>query len=130
MHSSSLLGLLKEFRGQNLQNFEPSVSFVTDEDEFESLAKSTLPIINIYKEPNDVHSKEYKDTFEILQKSSSKRFSLLDVESLQGTTRGKKSFAPFLKKHISKYFFNPIKPGVWGGGINPSVRRSPGKFLS
>ena len=82
-----------------------SISFVIDEDEFESLAKSTLPIINIYKEPNDVHSKEYKDTFDILQKSSSKRFSLLDVESLQGTTRGKKSFAPFLKKHISKYLY-------------------------
>ena len=26
MHSTSLLGLLKEFRGQNLQNFIPSAS--------------------------------------------------------------------------------------------------------
>ena len=26
MHSTSLLGLLKEFRGQNLQNFIPSTS--------------------------------------------------------------------------------------------------------
>ena len=81
------------------------ISFVIDEYEFESLAKTTVPIIDIYKESNDVHSKEYKDTVDILQKSTGKRFSLLDVESLQGTIRGKKSFAPLLKKHISEYLY-------------------------
>ena len=78
---------------------------ITDEDEFESLAISTFPIIQIYKKPDNVLSKDYKAAFEILQKMSSKRFSLLDVESMQGS-KGKKSFAPKLKEHLSEYFGN------------------------